>query len=70
MIGKAVSNATRFDIEEVCGVRQLCAGIRAGIEGAIHALNDVYDDQCDDGWGVLMVHASNTFNSVNQIAAL
>ena len=54
VIGKAVCMATRMDIEESSGVRQLCAGIKAGIEGAVHAVNELFDERKNDGWGVLL----------------
>ena len=70
LLSKTVCIATRQDIEEMCEISQLSAGIRAGIEGAIHAINDIFNEHGDEGWGVLMVDASNAFNSVNRIAAL
>ena len=62
--------ATRADLEDVCGVTQLCSGLRAGMEGAIHAVCELFDRHSDDGWGVLLVDAKNAFNSVNRVAAL
>ena len=46
---------------------QLCAGLSSGIEGAIHAMNSLFPthSNLDSGWGVLMVDASNPFNSLN-----
>ena len=55
IVGKAVGHLTRLDIEEVCGVSQLCPGLKAGIEGGVHAICELFDDHSDDGWGVLMV---------------
>ena len=70
VMGKAMSLATRMDAEEVAGVTQLCAGTRAGIEGAIHALNDLFEVNKANGWGVLLMDASNAFNCLNRTAAL
>ena len=70
LIGKAVGMVTRYDVEEVCGIDQLCAGMRAGIEGAVHAINDLFDEHSNDGWGVLLVDAANAFNSINRLALL
>ena len=70
LVGQAVSIATNYDIEEVSGISQLCVGVRAGIEGAVLAVNDLFTDHNEDGWGVLMVDASNAFNSINRIALL
>uniref|UniRef100_A0A1X7UCH9 Reverse transcriptase domain-containing protein n=1 Tax=Amphimedon queenslandica TaxID=400682 RepID=A0A1X7UCH9_AMPQE len=69
LIGKAVIMVTRFDAEDMCGSAQLCAGMRAGVEGAVHALNGLLNEH-NDGWGVLIVDASNAFNSINRLAIL
>ena len=54
-------------IEDLCGVDQLCGGIRSGNEGAVHAMNDLFAQHHDSvpGWGVLLVDTSNAFNSLN-----
>ena len=70
VIGKTVCMITRTDIEEVAGIDQLCAGMKLGIEGAIHAVNDMFNENKVNGWGVLLVDAKNAFNSINRAAAL
>ena len=70
IIGKVMALATGIDVEELCGVDQLCSGLRAGIEGAVHAMRELYDEHKEDGWGVLLVDAKNAFNSLNRSAAL
>jgi len=72
VIGKAVCMATCLDATLACGSDQLCAGLRAGIEGAIHAMNELFDIHQDQsiGWGVLLVDAANAFNSLNCAAML
>ena len=56
----------------VCGVHQLCRGLRSGIEGAVYAMNELFAQHNDSvpGWGVLLVDVSNTFNSLNHSALL
>ena len=72
MIGKAVCMATRSYIEDVGGADQLCAGLKMGIEGAVHAMSDLLDANINsvDGWGVLLVDVSNAFSSINRTAML
>ena len=70
IIGKAVCSVTRCDLSDTCDITQLCGGVRCGIEAAIHAVYDLFMDNEEDGWGVLMIDASNAFNSINRQAAL
>ena len=54
--GKAICSVTRFDASVVCGSSdQLCAGLQCGIEGAVHAMNEIFDANLSNslGWGVL-----------------
>ena len=44
--------------------------MKAGVEGANHALSDVFDDNKEDGCGMLLMDASNAFNSLNRETAL
>ena len=45
--------ATRVDAELVCGTDQLCCGVKCGIEGAVHAMNDLFAAHSDStpAWG-------------------
>ena len=44
--------------------------LRAGIEGAVHAMRELYDEHREDGWGVILVDVNNVFNSLNRSVAL
>ena len=46
------------------------SGLRAGMEGAVHAVKELFDLNYDAGWGLLLVDAKNAFNSLNRVAAL
>ena len=46
----------------------MCGGQQAGNEAAIHAMHDIYND--DDCEAMLLVDATNAFNSLNRKVAL
>ena len=70
IICKSVAESTKIDLEETCSTDQLACGLKAGVEGAIHALSDVFDENKEDGCGMLLMDASNAFNSLNRETAL
>ena len=52
--------------------RITCAGFQSGIKDAMHAMSNLFSENhtTSSGWGVLLVDASNAFNSLNWIAML
>ena len=50
IICKSVAEFTKTDLEETCSTDQLACGLKAGVEGAIHALSDVFEDIKKDSW--------------------
>ena len=50
IIGKVICLITCGDAESICGTSQLCAGLKCGIEGAIHVANDLFE-VCDGSYG-------------------
>ena len=67
-MAKSVLSVIRVDIQEATGSLQLCSGQTSGCEAAIHALNEAYYQ--DDAERILLVDASNAFNTLNRAAAL
>ncbi len=65
---KAAISVIRNDIMYACGTLQTCSGIDSGIEAAIHAMADKFHEE--DTQGLLLVDASNAFNSINREIAL
>ncbi len=67
-MAKAILTITRQDIQETTGSVQLCAGQISGIEAAVHAVTTLF--QKDDTEAILLVDASNAFNTLNRLVAL
>ena len=65
VICKSICLITRDDAESVCGSVQLCAGVRCGVEGAIHAASDLFNN---NDYSALTMDAHNEFNSRNRIS--
>ncbi|CAN0148619.1 unnamed protein product, partial [Heterosigma akashiwo] len=57
-----------MDVMEVCGTDNLAGGLKSGIEGGVHAMRGLWAD--DDTEVVVLVDASNAFNSLDCQAAL
>ena len=68
LVGKLLINVIKDDITTSAGPLQTCTGIKAGIEAAIHAMREVFED--DETEAVLLVDAENAFNKLNRKAAL
>ena len=49
IICKSVAEFTKIEREETCSTDQLPCGLKAGAEGSILALSDVFDDNKQDG---------------------
>ena len=64
IIGKAVTNILKGDIQEQAGSLQLCSGVKGGIEANIHAMRAIYDDA--DTHGLIQIDARNAFNMLNR----
>ena len=68
IISKAILFVLRDDIQDAAGSMQLCAGQIAGVEAAIHFMREAFS--AEDCEAVLLVDASNAFNSLNRECAL
>ena len=68
IITKAILSIVRQDILDATGSLQLCAGQTSGTESAVHAARALF--QQADTEAVLLVDASNAFNSLNRSSAL
>ena len=68
IIAKAVLRIVGGDIKEAAGPLQACAGQEGGCEAAVHAMRHIF--QSPESEAVLLVDATNAFNSLNRLAAL
>ena len=39
-----IAMATRDDVIDLCGVDQLCSGLKSSIEGSVHAMRELYEE--------------------------
>ena len=62
IVGKVIVSILRDGIISSIGPLQVCAGQEPGWEAAIHAMYEMYKEHSE---AVLLVDASNAFNSVN-----
>ena len=68
IIGKCIIQVLRQDIQVAGGMLQTCTGVEAGIEAAIHAMQNTFGKYwCE---AVLLVDADNAFNRLNRKVAL
>lgn len=68
IMGKSVMAILKRDVIESAGYEQLCAGIEAGCEVAIHVVREMFSQ--DDTHGFIQVDASNAFNNINRSVLL
>ena len=61
---------TGEDVQMECLADQLASSVKSGIEEAVHAFADLFHEHAVDGWGLLLVDASNAFNAVSRSASL
>ena len=68
IIGKCVGWVIKKDIQEAAGPLQMATGLQLGAEAAIHGMKQIFED--DQTEAVILVDASNAFNSLNRNASL
>ena len=68
IMGKCVTKVTKPDVIDASGSLQVCAGHKSGSEAAIHAMQELFEHDNSDA--VLLLDASDAFNSLNRAAAL
>ena len=65
---KVLLKITGKEATRACKTDQLCGGLEAGMEGAMHHMRSLWDTHENDenDWGVLLIDARNAFNEGNR----
>lgn len=68
LFSEVLLSVIRQEATRACGCDQLCDGLEAGMEGAIHHACSLWNMNYfnDDDWGVLLIDAENAFNAGNR----
>jgi hypothetical protein len=71
LFSKIILLLTLDEPKAACAADQLCSGLEAGIEGAIHTSQIIWDQHsAEDNWGFLLNDARNAFNESNHTVML
>ena len=68
IIAKAILFETKGDLQDATSPKQLCGGQIGGIEAAVHGMKSLFLKEETEA--ILLVDASNAFNSLNQQVAV
>ena len=68
IIGKTVMTLLQKDLVGATAPIQVCAGLQGGVEAAVHAARDCFEDPETEA--IILVDAENAFNLLNREAAL
>ena len=68
LICKAISRVARAELQAACGAMQTCGGVAGGCEAAARVIQRLWEE--DDTECVVLIDATNAFNSVSRAQAL
>ena len=69
LLAKCVLKVADAEAKDAYGNMQLCAGLEAGIEGAVHVAPVFFAEKKDkEEWRFFLVDMANAFNAGNHIA--
>ena len=71
LMAKCLLKVAGPEAKTACGTTQLVGGLEAGIEGAIHAMRVLWEENNkEEDWGLLLTDARNAFNEENRTAMI
>ena len=71
MMAKCLLQGTRQEAKAACGTEQLAGGVEEGIEGSIHSMRVLWEEQSrEEEWMFLLIDARNAFNEEKQTSLL
>eukprot|EP00957_Ditylum_brightwellii_P181385 13817126-Ditylum_brightwellii.AAC.1 len=66
MLDKYIIGVCGNDVTKVCSSNQLCSGLKAGIEGAVHSMKQLQNEHGkEEDLGILLFNVQTTLNEVN-----
>ena len=64
---KILLKVTGPEATMACQDNQLCSGLKAGIGGAIHGVQSLWDENLTmEEWVILLIDAKHTFNKIDR----
>ena len=71
MMAKCLLKVAGPEAKAACSTLQLAGGVEVGIEGDIHAMRVLWEEQkTEEDWGFLIIDALNAFNEENRTAMI
>ena len=70
-IAKCVLSVAIGEVQEACGIDQLCGELQAGIEGGVHARHSMWEThKMGEEWGFLLIDARNACSEFDRTVML
>ena len=71
IFAKIVLKVTGTEATTACKDYHICAGLKAGINGAVNGVHSIWDEKLTtEDWRFLILDVKNTFNDINRAGML
>lgn len=67
LLAKTTAHFLKEEIKSAAGPLQVCTGLSARAEAAIHTTSQVYEEE--ETYGILLIDATNALNQMNRAVA-